>query len=218
MISKLLQQSNKAVKGSFELLLKGESISCPIEEQIVYNRLNDSEMAVFSLLLVSGYLKVLEKEDYRLATGGKRPKYVLQLTNHEVRLMFFSMVQEWFENTGSDYNDFLKAFLGGDVKYMNTYMKKVAELSDRYRITSNRESGFGRYDVVIEPFDKEKDAFILEFKVKDSEEESLEAAVKAALRQIEEKQYATDLLARGFKENQIRKYGFAFAGKRVLIG
>lgn len=128
------------------------------------------------------------------------------------------MVQEWFETTRSDYNDFLKAFLGGDLKYMNTYMKKVAELSDRYHITSNRESGFVRYDVVIEPFDKEKDAFILEFKVKDSEEESLEEAVKAALRQIEEKQYAADLLARGFKEKQIRKYGFAFAGKRVLIG
>ena len=96
----------------------------------------------------------------------------------------------------------------------------IVDLQDRYIITSNRESGFGRYDVMIEPKEPEKnDAYILEFKVHDADdEESLKDTVTAALRQIEEKQYATELIARGIKKEHIHSYGFAFEGKNVLIG
>jgi len=95
----------------------------------------------------------------------------------------------------------------------------LVELSGRYIVTSNRESGFGRYDVVLEPLKENDFAYILEFKVYDAEEEStLKDTVASALDQIDKKRYETDLLSKGIAADRIRKYGFAFEGKRVLIG
>ena len=96
----------------------------------------------------------------------------------------------------------------------------IVDLQDKYIITSNRESGFGRYDVMLEPKrPQEDDAIILEFKVYDGDdEENLKSTVQSALAQIEEKQYAAQLISRGVPQERIRKYGFAFEGKKVLIG
>ncbi len=94
----------------------------------------------------------------------------------------------------------------------------MVELADRYVVTSNRESGLGRYDVMLEPRDRENDAFLLEFKVQDEGEKELADTVREALRQIEEKGYQANLMAKGIPEGRIRKYGFAFCGKKVLIG
>ena len=251
LVGKLLREGSSGLKERFETLLKGESIDSPIDEQIVYNQLDGNEKAVWSLLLASGYLKVLSHESYFDIPEGKQPNYTLALTNLEVKLMFQSMVRQWFQTVEEDYNDFVKALLLADIDAMNEYMNRVSlnifssfdtgnrpsgkdperfyhgfvlglmvDLQGRYSISSNRESGFGRYDVILEPKNlKEDDAIILEFKVfNPRKEEYLEDTVGAALQQIEAKKYDMQLIARGVSKDRIRKYGFAFQGKTVLIG
>ena len=251
LVGKLIREGSRRVKECFEALLKGESIFSPIDEQIVYNQLDDNEDAIWSLLLASGYLKVLSHESEGDVELWEEADYELTLTNYEVERMFKKMVRGWFAEVKGDYNDFVKSLLSNDIKAMNAYMNRVAlstfsyfdtgkrpsldqperlyhgfvlglivDLQDRYIITSNRESGFGRYDVMLEPKKpQEDDAIIIEFKVYDEEEEEeMKATVKSALVQIEEKQYAAQLIARGIPKERIRSYGFAFEGKKVLIG
>ena len=249
LVNKLVREGNGDIKNVFEDLLKGEIIRCEIDEQIVYNQLDMDEYAIWSLLLASGYLKVLSYERMELV-GDREVLYDVALTNYEVKRMFYSMIRGWFFTVKRDYNGFVKALLCGNLKEMNIYMNEVAletfsyfdtgkrvsrtqperfyhgfvlglltELVEEYVLTSNRESGYGRYDVMLEPKDKSKKAFILEFKIHEPDEEnSLQETVQAALKQIEEMQYEADLIRRGCKRENIKKYGFAFEGKRVLIG
>ena len=248
-VSKLIREGSGKIKEAFEFLLKDESIRTTIDEQIVYDLLDQDEQAVWSLLLASGYLTVKNFETYTTEFGEWKQEYELELTNFEVKIMFRNMFRKWFSSTDSDYNDFIKALLHDDMDAMNHYMNKVSiatfsyfdtgkgplgneperfyhgfvlglivELTDKYVITSNRESGFGRYDIIMEPRRPENDAVIIEFKVQHSSEKNLADTVQKALQQIEERNYQSALLSRGIPEERIRKYGFAFCGKKVLIG
>ena len=241
---KLIKEGSKEIKSDFQTLIEGGTITKKIDTEMVFSRLSSDEDAVWSLLVSSGYMKPISQ-------NGKKTE--ITITNYEVRQMFEGLVEEWFGMERSEYNDFIRALLKGNVREMNKTMNELTlsmfssfdvgnrpserlrperfyhgfvlgllvELRDRYIVTSNRESGYGRYDVILEPRNHaQNDGIILEFKVHDKEdgENALEDTVKSALMQIEEMKYEQTLIEHNVPKEKIRKYGFAFEGKKVLIG
>ena len=253
LVGKLIQRGSPKIKKAMEKLLNGEYITVGIDEQIVFDQLDNDEDAIWSLLLASGYLKV-DSMEICVSTGEQ--KYELSLTNLEVRVMFQKLIKGWFMTGDDSSNEFISALIDGDLEAMNYYINEVtlnvfssfdvagkdesrirpenfyhgfvlglmAGQRNNYIIKSNRESGFGRYDVMMIPkhstneAGKKLPAIVLEFKVKKSNEKTLEEAVQAAHKQIEEKRYDEEILTLGIEKERIRHYGFAFEGKKVLIG
>jgi len=249
LVSRLIRTSSADVKEKMEDLLNRQEIVVNFDEQIVYNQLDHNVNAIWSLLLASGYLKV-KQVDYRgitrepwytlditnvetlsMFTTMFRDWFQNQDTNYgyfikaliegdleamnyymnKVALATFSYFDVGSEN-GSDPEP--ERFYHGFV------LGLIAERSGIYMIRSNRESGFGRYDIMMIPQERERyPAIIIEFKVcSRMKKETLEEAVQSALKQITEKNYDAELFAQGIPAERIRHYGFAFEGKKVLIG
>lgn len=241
LVSKLVQESDKEIKMAMENLLQGKNLCTQIDEKIVYDELSDSGDAIWSLLLASGYLRVDEKmgDLYSLAltnyevqrmfekmirqwfrkSGTHYNDFVKALMEDDVDSMndYMNIMTEhifsYFDaaNSGSEFTQPEKFYHG-------FVLGLIVDLKGRYVLTSNRESGFGRYDVMLEPLKNEDNAIIIEFKAcNPRREKSLGDAADLALKQIEEKHYDAMLLAKGIPSGRIKKYGFAFQGKEAFI-
>lgn len=248
LVGKLIQEGAAEIKIVMEDLLQGKSFHASFDEQIVFSQLDYNLHAIWSLLLACGYLKVesytVDRNygecDYTLSLTNKEVRlmfrhmidgwfaeytpaynaFIKALLRDDKKAMNVYMNQTALATFSSfDTGNKPSETAEPERFYHGFVLGLMVDLADRYRITSNRESGFGRYDVMLEPLKEGNPAFVLEFKVHDSEEEeTLEDTVAAALRQIEEKAYDTELTERGISREWIRHYGFAFAGKTVLIG
>lgn len=247
LVEQLIREGSADIKISMEHLLKGEHLYKEIDEQIIFDQLDADENAIWSLFLASGYLKAesytLNEETgadvYELALTNKEVQIMFRKMIRKwfsnAGTVYNGFIRALLQDDVKSMNAYMNRvalatfsyFDSGRNPSMETQPERfyhgfvlgmAVELADRYTITSNRESGFGRYDVMMEPKNKTDNAIIIEFKVRDSgEEAALLDTAKAVLKQIEEQQYDVVLKNRGISDERIRTYGFAFEGKKVLI-
>ena len=234
---KMTLKNSTTVKEQIERLLNDEAVEVNINLETVIVGIEDQEENIWGLMLQTGYLKI--EETVSLTEG----IYKVKIPNLEIKELFRGIVRDWFNNKviGNNLKSILKDLVQLNliefekkfkvlVKEMFSYMdvgENTAEnfyhafvlgmlvgLKDSYYVNSNRESGFGRYDIMLEPKEKNGNSFIMEFKVmEDMEEKTLEDTIENAKKQIEEKGYEENLRERGF--THITKMVYAFHGKQV---
>jgi hypothetical protein len=240
-IETLLSRGGKELKEELEQLIRGEPIERAIEKNIVLKDISRRENLLWSFLLMGGYLKQTGKRMDR--TTGKM-YYNLSIPNLEVKTIYVQIIENYFSSLigNRSLEIMLKALIDGDIKLFEKMLRKVVTaifsyhdfsgepekvyhalvaglliwISNTHEIKSNRESGYGRYDITIIPHDLTQTGYVIEFKTVDKEDnETVETAVEAALAQIEEKKYETELIERGIEN--IKKLAVVFSGKDVYV-
>ncbi len=242
LVNNLLRNGDIDLKMQFEELLQRHPVISEIDEEIVFERLGQNAEEVWSLLLAGGYLTTLNvsNDNYELALTNYEVekmfrkmvktwfRYDKAAYNRFIKALLTGNLKEMNAYMNRVSLAMFSFFDGGSRPseftmperfYHGFVLGLLVELADRYDITSNRESGLGRYDVMLRPLRQGDNGIILEFKVHEPKEESsMEETVLAALNQIEEKRYEQTLINQGIEKKHIRKYGLAFKGKEVLIG
>ena len=249
LVNELIRTGSAEIKNTMETLMAGGTVEKNIDEQIVFEQLKTNKDAVWSLLLASGYLRIeefrtegrLNKKIYSL----KLTNYeVEQMFGTMIERWFGGadvpyneFINAMLSGDIESMNEYMNRVTRGVISYFDTgktpsdeeperfyhglVLGLMVDQVDNYILSSNRESGFGRYDIMLEPIDKNNEklpGIVIEFKVfNQKKEDTLEETVKNALRQIKEKDYDAELIKRGVKEENIYHYGFAFKGKEVLI-
>ena len=236
---KLILKNSATVKEKIEQLLRNEEIEVPINLETVIVGIEQNEENIWGLLLGTGYLKVTGVVD--LAMG----VYKVKIPNYEIKFLFQNIIRDWFNDKviGNNLNTILKDLVTLKldefeqkfkvlVRQMFSFMdvgENTAEnfyhafvlgmlvgLKDSYYVNSNRESGYGRYDIMLEPKDKNGNSFIMEFKVyREEKEKDINDTIESAKKQIEERKYEENLQEKGF--TNITKIVFAFKGKEVKM-
>ena len=239
-IKTILAKGSDGLKKSFEELLKGNTIETTIDENIIMADIEANENNVWSFLLLSGYLKVvnkIRKED--------EIYYEVAIPNVEVKHMYNKIIKDWASESyvSSEYNEMLKALINFDYEVFEEifidYVEKslsyfdvsgeepervyhgfvlgmLVALNNTHYVLSNRESGYGRYDVMVIPKDITKPGIIIEFKrARKNNKKTIEQLIEEAKTQIEDKKYETELLSRGITD--IKKLVIVFKGKEVSV-
>ena len=240
LIKRLLSRGTKETKECLEELIKGNAITKIVDDHIVMKDVDEDEENIWSFLTMSGYLKPVKQELIR----GKI-KCDLKIPNEEVHIFYENLIEKWFKEslTSQNYNTMLKALITKDIEtfdeiftefimrnmsyfdvsgkepekvYHAFVLGMIVSLNNEYEVKSNKESGYGRYDVMLIPRDASNLGIIIEFKrIKETNSKTIKTGIEEALKQIEENKYEAELIDRGVGD--ILKLAIVFKGKKVKI-